>query len=1109
MNPQSPLVIVVALVSIALASCSTSGSGDAQTIQGRKEFELLRHRNPATGRLPENIRARELAFAHTMPGAYSQKDEGEHVQDLGQWKHRGPWNVGGRTRAASFDVNNVETILSSSVSGGMWKSNDDGASWVLTTKPDQLHSITTLAQDRRTGRGNTWYYGTGEVYGNSAQISGNGIWKSIDNGNSWSVLPSTASIVTPATNQFAYTWRIVTHPLRDSDEVYAATSRSGLYRSTNGGTTWTSVAGSNALFSDIVITPNGTMYSAFSAFTGSLGSISSRWGVYRSTDGVKWTKITPAGIDNQTGRIILASVPQHPDQIFMLAETPGVGAKGSTLYRGELRYEWHSLFKYTYVSGDGTGVGGQWDDRTANIPLTDEKRGDFYSQGGYDLLLRVSPFDSNLVVIGGTNLYRSTDGFSTTNTNAWIGGYWKPDPFWDGYSLYPNHHPDQHDVVFHPTKPNVLVSMNDGGIQRTEDVRATEVTWTDLNRGYLTTQFYTVAADLTTGADRILGGMQDNATWATDSTSFTAFWRRLGGGDGAYCYFADSGRTEYYSSQQGRMFRIRRDAAGNEVDRSRIDPAGAGNNYLFINPYILHPNEEQVCYLAAGPILWRNRDLRDIPAGKNDSTTVNWDSLPTTRLKSEVISALCSPGNPSAGLQHVVYYGTTSGRIFRIDDALSALPTPIEITSPSMTRGAYVNNITVDKGNANHVLCCFSNYGVVSVWESYDKGTSWVAISGNLEDQVSGEGSGPAVHWIESLNYGASNPSVLIVATSTGLYFTPNTNGMSTVWTQTATELIGNVSCDMLFDRRSRGDIVVATHGRGVISGGIVTLPPRPRIPLLVSPVDGRKGILIDTVLTWEPVVSAMSYSLTLWETDDLATKQTFTGIRTESFRVSELRQGPVRYSWNVEAFSGGGGGTPSDTWSFYTAVRSPKLLLPLASSTGILQAILTWQRVPEAQTYGIELSTSAAFNPIISKQSGIVDTSILVRGLENNRRYFWRARSENSDAMGVFSARQSFVTGLLASLDDVAPSATTTLHVEPNPVSDIVTVCMGKRGSGTKAEGHRTEISIHDANGRLVRVAFVTDCATINVADLASGIYAVTTNNTLYASSTQLIIKH
>ncbi len=425
-----------------------------------------------------------------------------------------------------------------------------------------------------------------------------------------------------------------------------------------------------------------------------------------------------------------------------------------------------------------------------------------------------------------------------------------------------------------------------------------------------------------------------------------------------------------------------------------------------------------------------------------------------------------------------------------------------------MTRGAYVNNITVDKGNANHVLCCFSNYGVVSVWESYDKGNTWVPISGNLEDQISGGGSGRAVNSVAPLNYGASNPSVLIVATSTGLYFTPSTNGMSTVWTQTATDLIGNVPCDMLFDRRSRGDVVVATHGRGVISGGIITLPPKPGITRLVSPVDGRKGILIDTVLTWEQVVGALSYSLTLWETDDLSTKPTFTGLRTESLRVTELRQGPVRYSWNVEAFSGGGGGTPSDTWTFYTAVRPPKLLLPLASATGILQAILTWERVPEAQTYGIEVSTSAAFNPIISKQSGIVDTNILVRGLENNRRYFWRARSENSDAAGVFSARQSFVTGLLSSLDEDAASVTTTLRIEPNPVSDFVTVCIGKKGAGTKAEGPRTKISIHDANGRLVREAFVTDCVTINVVDLASGTYTVSTNNTVYASSIQLIVK-
>lgn len=1098
MNIVRTLILVGSAASLFFSGCASTDKTDAPSAQGRREFELLKYRDPATGAFPPDIRARELQFARTQPGSLSRKDNGEAVQDLGAWRHRGPWNIGGRTRAVAIDAGDERSILVGAVSGGMWMSTDDGATWTLTTKPDQLHSVTTIAQDTRLSHRNVWYYGTGEIYGNSAQISGNGIWKSTDHGASWFVLPSTASSSTPASHQFAYTWRIVTHPLRDSDEVYVATGRSGLLRSTNGGTTWSGAAGSNALFSDVTITPNGTLYAAFSAYTGQVGSIASRWGVYRSIDGTTWVNITPKELNNQTRRIVIAAVPQSPDQIFVLAETPGVGAQGSTTYRGELQYEWHSLLKYTYVSGDGTGEGGQWDVRSANIPLTDAKRGDFYSQGGYDLLLRVSPFDSNLVVIGGTNLYCSTDGFTSTANNRWIGGYDKLDPFWDKYSLYPDHHPDQHDVLFHPTKPNVMLSVNDGGIQRTDSIRAERVRWTDLNRGYLTTQYYTVDQEPFAGSAKLIGGMQDNATWATDSSSGTAFWRRLGGGDGAYCYFADSGRTEYYSSQQGRMFRIRRDESGTELDRSRIDPSG-GKDYLFINPYVLHPTDQHVMYLAGGSVLWRNNDVREIPAGANDSTSVNWDSLTSTNVSPSVISSVCATSTPD-GAHHVVYYGTENGKVFKLENAEVGMPTPVDITSSTMPRGAYVNNISVDPRKKDHLVMCFSNYGVVSIWESIDAGATWSAISGNLEEKPNGSGNGPAVNWVGIAPYDEET-TVLVAATSTGLYVASNTFGMSTVWTQTASEIIGNVPCDMAVGRASDGQFAIATHGRGVYTGKITALPSKPGIPTLASPSNGARGIYRDTMLTWNAVSEASSYAVRLWDAATPTTVRTFAGITDTKLAITDLVQGPVVYNWNVEAYGGGGGSTPSETWSLTTAVRPPARISPAPSATGVLQAILDWERVPQATTYGIEVSPNAAFNPVVSKTDGHADTSILVRGLENNKRYFWRVRSANADATGLFSDRQSFVTGLLSSVNE-SDTRATPLRIEPNPAVGEVRICVPNNGV------LNSMLEVVDSEGRVVLTSRIDECTQLDVTGLASGPYTVSVMLGTSAISSSLVIK-
>ncbi len=1076
-------IAAVGLSAALVLGCASERSGDGQTLQGRREFALLKYRDLVTGVIPEGIRDRELAFAEQLPGStaaiLAATKQGEDVQQYGAWTHRGPANIGGRTRAIAFDVDNDATMLAGAVSGGVWKTTDSGSTWKLTTRPFQLHSVTCLAQDVRQGKRNTWYYGTGEIYGNSSQISGNGIWKSTDNGESWSQLLSTVSTTTPSNNQFAYTWRIVTHPKRDSNEVYVATARSGIYRSTNGGQTWAPTLTSNALFTDILITPSGAMYAALSATTGSFAAIASRWGIYRSTDGVTWTNVTPPGMDSKTARIVLSAVPQTQDDIMVLAETPDRGTQGSTVYRGQLQYEWHSIWKYHRPTGDTLG---RWEDRSAGIPLSEAQRGDFYSQSGYDLFIRVSPYDSNLVLIGGTNLYRSTDAFRTPTTNAWIGGYWKDVPKWDRYSSYERHHPDQHDALFHPNDSNVVISANDGGIQRTSRIRDEKVVWDELNNSYLTTQFYTIAQEERAGSTRLMGGMQDNATWGTRVDDGRTHWYRLGGGDGAYCYYADGGRKEYYSSQQGRMYVIDRDATGTEISRARVDPPGS-DNFLFINPYVLHPVDEHVMYLAGGEILWRNSDLRDLPRDVNDSSSVNWDSLTSTNVGAAQISAVCAT-SPAGSKDHRVYYATSNGKIFRIERAQEGMPQPIEITGATMPR-AFVNSLTVHPSNPDHIYACFSNYGVVSIWESTNAGVKWTPISGNLEEQISGAGSGPAVNWLAVATMSDAT-LVLVAATSTGVYFTPQTNGMSTVWTQASPDEIGNVPCDMVIARQSDGQIAVASHGRGTFTGRITSLPDRPARVQLRTPVNMDRGIGLDTTLTWTPAKGATSYTVRLWRVDRPDSVAVFSGI-TAAFLDVTLEAGPVQYFWNVEAYGGGGGGGASESWSFLTQIRPPVLVSPAVGATAVTAVDLVWNRVPMAVGYGVEVGSNAAFNPVVAKVDELADTTVRVRGLDNNKRYFWRVRAQDIDATGPFSDRRSFVTGILTSVDTHEQN-NASLRVEPNPASDHVTLCSPFEASTS------WNLRITTVDGRDVyQQMCAAQCLDVSLATFAAGTYVVT----------------
>jgi hypothetical protein len=1082
------LVAVIACT-LVLASCSTHTVPDGPNVQGRREFDQLKHRDPSLGVIPADMRERELAFARKLAENIADEKSYEQVQGFAKWRSRGPWNIGGRTRAIAFDVRDANTIILGAVSGGVWRSTDAGATWTICTKPDQLHSIACVAQDTRKGFENIWYAGTGEIYGNSAQISGNGILKSTDNGVTWSPLPSTISTNIPASHQFAYSWRVVVHPQRDTQEVYVGTARAGLYRTTNGGSAWTPVLSSNSLFSDVIITRNGTLYAAFGGFTGTQGAIASRWGVYRSTNGTTWTNVTPPDMKNTVKRIVLAEVPQNPEQVFVLAETPDEGAKGSTIYRGEERFEWHSLWKYTSTSTD-TGV---WENRSANIPLTDEQRGDFYSQGGYDLLVKVSPHDSNLVVIGGTNLYRSSDGFSSTKNSKWIGGYWKPTPSFDKYSSYKDHHPDQHDVLFHPADPKQMYSANDGGVYVTDDIRADSVAWRDLNRGYLTTQFYTVDIPNMKGYESskmIVGGMQDNSVWyqRQDNEPTTTPWLRVGGGDGAYNYFVEGGPSFslYYSSQQGRVYYMRYDTTGAELFRKRIDPIGP-KDYLFINPYVPHPVDQHVIYLAGGDKLWRLNDVNLIPAGNSDSTLIGWDSLPRTSVGAAQISCVLASTTPD-GKHHRVYYGTSAGKIFRLDSAERSETTPIDITSSNMRSGAYVNSISIDPRDRNHLVACLSNYGVVSIFESSNAGLTWQAIAGNLEENLSGTGNGPAVNWAAIRPYDQTT-SVIIAATSTGLYFTPQTNGMSTVWTPTATEELGNVPCDMVVTRMStepKADraIAVATHGRGTWWGEITALPGKPTLVSLISPRDERRGVLPDTTLTWTPALGAVTYTVRLVCEDDTAANAVYQGVQGASLKVQGLRQGPQRYTWSVEPYGGGGAGVPSAAWSFYTAIRPPTLLSPVQGATGVSPVVLTWERVPGALRYDVEVAANASFKPVLASATALADTTYALSELESTKRYFWRVRSIDNDASGIFSDRQSFVTGTITS---VTEKESTLELASPNPAQGTLSVTPPNGLTG------RYVIEVMSLDGRLVRrMESEGGTSAIDVTDLAAGTYTV-----------------
>ncbi len=807
-----------------------SPSEGAQEATARAEWERRRQCDPATGKIPPGIRLRELAFASTLPDDAQtsfQSTINGHASSMVTWDFRGPNNVGGRTRAFAIDVTNENILFAGGVSGGLWRSTDGGTTWARVTSVNSYPGTNAISQDKRTGHTNTWYYLSGEAYGTSASggnafYLGNGVYKSTDGGLTWNSLPSTVS-GTPQTfdNVWDVTWNLVTDASDSVNERVYACMYSSLYRSTNGGTSWQLLKGGASstpysYFTDVAVSPGGVVYSTFS-------SEGVNKGVWRSPNGSlgTYTNILPANFPVNYNRLKIEIDPNDTSIVYFFGPTPNFG-KSSINFLGDI--EWNSLWKYQYLSGNGSGGGGIWTDLSQNLPGYISQFGNLNTQGGYDLVLRVKPGSPNVLFFGGTNIFRSTTALADSLNTQQIGGYafGASLPFVDEY---PGHHPDQHDLVFLPSNPNIMFSACDGGVSKTTDNAAFPVVWTELNSSYITSQFYTIAIDHTITDDIIIGGLQDNGTYFTNNTNSTSPWIHTIDGDGAYCIITDGGANYYFSKQLGKMVKTTVDqGTGLITAYRRFDPIGA-SGYQFINPFVIDPNNNNMMYLAVGKRIWRNDDLSQIAlTNQYDTISTGWVMFPdSVSSAGETISAVAVSKIPA----NRIYYGTDTRHLYRIDNANTGTPTAVNITStlfpaPAAPNTLYTSCIAIDPTDADKVLVVFSNYSAYSLFYTTDGGTTWKKVAGNLEQVAAGTGNGPSCRWACIMP--VSDGTVYMVGTSTGLYATDTLIDNATVWVQQGTNNIGKAVVDMMDYRSTDGLVVVATHGSGIFSTHITSV---------------------------------------------------------------------------------------------------------------------------------------------------------------------------------------------------------------------------------------------------------------------------------------------
>ncbi len=804
-------------------------------------FRLLR--DPATNAIPDDIRSRELQYARDIPSIQQlRRGEAPAVHD---WTSAGPADVGGRTRALGIDRRNKNVLIAGGVSGGVWKSTDGGTSWDLKTPQAENFSVTDLVQ--HPNRPDTWYYVSGEISGNSASAVGafyygNGIFRSTDNGENWNRITPGSDDPTVLDTPFDIMSRVVISPATGS--VFICSNGYGVYKSTDG-----EHFGDSAVLGDpvsqrhcdITVTPEGTLYAALSSEkVVPQANEPSRSGVFMSTDdGESWTDITPVTYPDQHGRSVLAYAPSDPEIVYVLTER-----LESELHQGV------SFHKIDLGSNET-------EDRSEHLPdfrSGGEGSGYMDLQGGYNMVVAVKPDDPDYVLVGATNLFRSTDGFASTPDSGydpnngqivdryWIGGYDQDNSF----SLYPEQHPDQHIAVFDPTDPDRLWMGHDGGLSVTGNLTASEVSWTARNSGYVTSQFYTSAIAPLEDDGRLMGGTQDNGT---------PFFRHPGGlsgmgstdislGDGGYAFFTPD--FLYVSRQRGSVVKYRTGAGGNPARFDCVHPSGVNReNLIFIHPYTVDPNDQTVMYYPDENRLLRNTMVDQID--NNHPTcpgaSLGWETLHNAFVPAEyTISALEAsrfPGN-------ILFYAASpdsSGQkplIRRLDSAKSSDKEPADISIPDAPEGAWVKDIALNPVNASpdsiEGIVVMSNYNITGVFHTRDSGESWEAIEGNL----TGDSGSPGPSIRSAAIVPSTEGTVYLLATSTGLYRTESLEGGETIWGQEAGGQIGLAVTDHLETRVADGTVAAGTHGRGMYLGSFAGSTGAPSIA--AQPAEARAG---------------------------------------------------------------------------------------------------------------------------------------------------------------------------------------------------------------------------------------------------------------------------
>ncbi len=823
-------------------------SKKAVFVKERAQYEFDMIKDPATGKIPLDVFDKEIALAKSIPVKQSN-GSGLDLFANNTYNAAGPINQGGRTRAVAFDrrfgTGGNQVIIAGAVSGGIFRSTDGGANWTRVTPEGEVHNVTAIAQDPRPGSQDTWYAGGGEAFGGSASAIGafylgQGVWKSTNNGATWTRLTlDITGIGTPGggftlegfDNAFDIVHDIDVNPA--NGHVYICGHRR-LIRSTNAGTSFevvfagTTPATADQGQMDVSITNAGRI---FLAVNGGFADGTLR-GLWTSTTGnsglTNWTRIAggqTAGTDSlndwrgnsadgSSKRIVLAVAPSNQNILYVCYEN-GLSQESANGANPEV-----DLYKLDFTANTYANRSANMPDFPGQINTIDP----IAIQEGYDLMVAVKPDNPDVVFIGGTNLYRSTDGFATTANTEWIGGYEK------GTTIAFNlpTHPDIHALVFDPTNPNRAICANDGGLQVTNNIMTNNtapdiVAWTHLDN-YQTLQYYHVAIDPSTTAANFIGGAQDNGTYIRQQAASPPNEQDLVAfGDGcaaAIASLTSSNVRIFSSSQLGSISRQTTTTSTNIRPTSDMTANPSGGFGEFVTYFKLDFDSPEDLYYVNFNKVFRTTNNSAVTGAtwtylSGVAGAVNAANINGTNIGIRALELTRGPYTAS----HALFIGTTNGKVFRLDNPRNAAATAVPVDITPVGLNGNISDISANPNNDDELLLTVSNYGASSVfWTKNAKSASpvWKSAEGNL--------SLPSFRsCMIVVKKDASNIPVqeYYVGTSVGLYSATNIGatldaGGTVNWVREGGNTLGFAIIQSMDYRPQDNMLVIGTHGNGM-----------------------------------------------------------------------------------------------------------------------------------------------------------------------------------------------------------------------------------------------------------------------------------------------------